>query len=200
MINDISILVSSIIYHIYHLNMDEISKLESILFVASKPLALEKIAKVLKLKTNQVEEFLIALEQKYTGVSGVHIDRTGGYVQMVSNPQNVEVVEKFVKNEVQGELTKAQLETLTVVAYRGPITRPELEEIRGVNCAVILRNLAVRGLVVETSQKDSILDLYELSIDALRHLGIQTLSELPDYEGLHEHAHLEFSLDNSDKS
>jgi len=154
-------------------------------------LTIQKIAKALGADNSKVEEVLLILEQKYTDTSGIHISRVGDSVQMVTNPDNTDVVEKFVKNEVQGELTKAQLETLTVVAYRGPITRPELEEIRGVNCAVILRNLMIRGLVDEHETKDSVLPVYELSMDALRFLGVRDVIELPDYQSFQQHESLD---------
>ena len=170
--------------------MDITSVLESVLFVASKPLAIKKIAKALRADISKIEESLLSLEQKYTDTAGIHIVRVGDTVQMITNPENTEAVEAFVKNEIQGELTKAQLETLTVVAYRGPITRPEIEEIRGVNCAVILRNLMIRGLVTEHDNKERVLPVYELSIDALRHLVVSSISDLPDYKSFQNHEHL----------
>ena len=165
--------------------MDIISILESVLFVASKPLAVNKISKSLGVEKEKIEESLNSLENKYTAVSGIHLLRVGDDVQLVSNPDNTEFVEKFVKTEFKEDLTKAQLETLTVVAYRGPISRPEIENIRGVNCAVILRNLLIRGLVNEFEDKDHLLPVYELSIDALRFLGLNRLEDLPDYDSLH---------------
>ncbi|PIZ96970.1 MAG: SMC-Scp complex subunit ScpB [Candidatus Magasanikbacteria bacterium CG_4_10_14_0_2_um_filter_33_14] len=165
--------------------MDIISVLESVLFVASKPLAINKIAKSLEVEKEKIEEALNSLENKYTAVSGIHLLRSGDDVQLVSNPDNTEFVEKFVKTEFKEDLTKAQLETLTVVAYRGPISRPEIENIRGVNCSIILRNLLIRGLVNETETKDQIVPVYEISVDALRFLGISGVEELPDYISLH---------------
>lgn len=167
--------------------MDITSILESILFVASKPLAVSKISKIMDVQEGDLKHALKLLEQKYSATSGIHIVRSGDMVQMASNPKYAEFVEQFTTSEMYGELTKPQLETLTVIAYRGPITRPELEEIRGVNCSVILRNLMIRGLVVEHDGQDSILSLYELSIDALRHLGISSVKDLPDFEALHTH-------------
>src|SRR3989339_222278 len=164
-----------------------VSLIESILFVASKPLTIQKIAKALGADNSKVEEVLLILEQKYTDTSGIHISRVGDSVQMVTNPDNTDVVEKFVKNEVQGELTKAQLETLTVVAYRGPITRPELEQIRGVNCAVIIRNLMIRGLVEEKERDSELLPVYHISMEALRQLAVTNTSELPNFDVLSAH-------------
>lgn len=166
------------------------SILESILFVASKPLTIGKIAKSMETDEGEVEHAIGLLQEKYSALSGIHIARSGDTVQMITNPEYVSYVEKYTKSEILGELTKPQLETLTVVAYRGPVTRPELEEIRGVNCSVILRNLMIRGLIIETDQKDSVLPVYELSIDALRHMGISSAHELPDFETLHAHVNL----------
>ena len=110
---------------------------------------------------------------------------------MATNPDNAEVIEQFVHDEAAGELTKAQLETLTVIAYRGPITRPELEQIRGVNCALIIRNLLLRGLIVEKEDTSQLTTVHALSFEALRHLGITSPAELVDYVALHTHEHIE---------
>ncbi|OIO19021.1 MAG: SMC-Scp complex subunit ScpB [Candidatus Magasanikbacteria bacterium CG_4_10_14_0_8_um_filter_32_14] len=165
--------------------MDIISVVESVLFVASKPLTVVKIAKSLDLEKAKVEEALNSLENKYTAISGIHLVKIGDNVQLVSNSENTEFVEKFTKTEFKEDLTKAQLETLTVVAYRGPITRAEIENIRGVNCSIILRNLLIRGLINEFEDQEHILPVYELSIEALRFLGLSSILELPDYESLH---------------
>jgi len=175
--------------------MNILSSIESILFVASKPLSVAHIVKALGKSKGDVVEALENLKLKYNREdSGIHVLFEGGSVQMATNPHNAEVVDGFIKDEVSGELTKAQLETLTVVAYRGPVTRPELEQIRGVNCAVILRNLMVRGLVEEKNDDDEIVPVYVLSFDALRHLGVTDSSQLPEYGELHAHEFIEAAL------
>jgi len=179
--------------------MDLHSQTESILFVASKPLAARQIAKALGLKTADVELALEDLKAKYNqSTSGLRILHEGENYQMATNPDNSAAVDLFIKDEAAGELTKPQLETLTVVAYRGPITRPELEQIRGVNCAIILRNLLMRGLIDEHEDEKKILSVYSLSMEAVRHLGISSAFELPDYESLHKHEHLENALNTPD--
>ena len=110
--------------------------------------------------------------------------------QMMSNPDNREAAENFLKAEVSGELTRPQLETLTVISYCGPITRPELDQIRGVNCSLIVRNLMMRGLVKEVEDATNLLPKYEVTMDYLRHLGLNNLNELPDYDKLHNHDHI----------
>jgi segregation and condensation protein B len=109
---------------------------------------------------------------------------------MVSNPDNREAAENFLKAEVSGELTRPQLETLTVISYCGPITKPELEQIRGVNCSLILRNLLLRGLVKEMEDPANLLPTYEATMEYIRHLGLNNLRELPDYDKLHGHENI----------
>ena len=179
--------------------MSIISKIESILFVASKPLSVKQIAKAISAKEVDVVEALETLKMKYNqDDSGIRILFSDEVVQMSTNPENSEWVDLFVKDEVTGELTKAQLETLTVIAYRGPITRPELEQIRGVNCSLIIRNLSVRGLIEEKEEVNKILPLYFVSVEALRHLGINSVEDLPDYEVIHQHEYIENVLNNKE--
>jgi segregation and condensation protein B len=172
--------------------MNTILALESVLFVASEPLTIQKLAKSLDVNIEEIDQALAPLILKYSPAeSGIVILRSGDEIQMTTNPELATTVEQFTKSEVFGELTKAQLETLTVIGYRGPITRPELEQIRGVNCAVIIRNLLLRGLVEEKDKSDSLMPVYEISIDAMRQLGISSTAELPDYDALHNHEYIQ---------
>ena len=175
------------------------AKIESILFVASKPVSTKMLAKVLSVSVEEVRETLQTLATHYNiAESGIHILISADDVQMVTNNNFSDLVDQFTKSEILGELTPAQLETLTVVAYRQPVTRPEIEQIRGVNCAVILRNLMQRGLVEEEDSKDSVVPVYRLSINALRHLGVTKVQELPNFSEFHEHAHLDPAKDSDE--
>jgi segregation and condensation protein B len=122
-----------------------VSAIESVLFVASRPLTLEKITQAVGGSVVEVEQALQELSQKYNDQSGVVLIHTDTDWQLVSHKDNQTVAEKFLKAEVSEELTRPQLETLTVISYCGPLTRAELEQIRGVNCSLILRNLMMRG-------------------------------------------------------
>ncbi len=171
--------------------MSNKSKIESILFVASKPLLTKKIAAVLKINDKEALEFLKNLQLKHNNAdSGMAILQNGDEWQMVASANNKEASENFLKSEVSGELTRPQLETLTVVSYCGPITKPELEQIRGVNCSLILRNLMLRGLVKENEDSANLLSAYEVTMDYLRHLGLNSLEELPNYSELHKHPYI----------
>ncbi|MFH1292169.1 MAG: SMC-Scp complex subunit ScpB [bacterium] len=165
-----------------------LSQIESILFIASKPLEAKKIANALRIEKKQATDNLIELREKYNHPgSGIIILQNGEQWQMVASPDNREAAEKFLKAEVSGELTRPQLETLTVISYCGPITKPELEQIRGVNCSIILRNLLVRGLICEVGKIDGLLPEFQVSMDYLRYMGLKKVEDLPDYEKLHNH-------------
>ncbi len=179
--------------------MSLLSQIESILFVAGKPLTAKKIAKVLNCEESAVQESLENLVAKYNiSDSGVLIITNNGDYQMVSHPDNKEASEKFVKAEIGGELTRPQLETLTVISYRGPITKPEIEQIRGVNCSLILRNLLMRGLIKEHTDPTGLLSKYEITLEYLRHLGLKDIKELPDFETLHNHEYVLKALEGED--
>ncbi|OGH69366.1 MAG: SMC-Scp complex subunit ScpB [Candidatus Magasanikbacteria bacterium RIFCSPLOWO2_02_FULL_44_11] len=169
-------------------------QLEAMLFVASKPLAVKRMAKIVEAKENDVTEALEKLVQKYDRSSGVVLLRNNDEWQLVANAEMKVITEKFVKAEVSGELTRPQLETLTVISYCGPITKPELEQLRGVNCGLILRNLLIRGLVRE-ADGDGLLPVYEVTMDYIRHLGLTSLDELPEYAELHNHSFVTQALE-----
>lgn len=175
--------------------MEILQQVEAVLFVASKPVSAKQLAKALAATESDVAAALTALAQKYVAAnSGIVLFSTGEEWQLVTHPDASAVVEKFVKSEASGELTRAQLEALTVIAYRGPITRPELEQIRGVNCSLILRNLMLRGLVQEKTDATALLPQYEVTMEYLRHLGLSRLEELPDYTTLHSHEYVAQAL------
>jgi len=114
---------------------------------------------------------------------------------MVSAPDNVKLIQEFIKDETTGELTRPSLETLTIIAYRGPVSKLDLERIRGVNCSLILRNLLIRGLVESKTEKKEI--YYNITFDFIRFLGVNDIKELPDYERLHTDDSLDRMLDDT---
>ena len=173
------------------------SQVESILFVLNKSIEIKKIAKLCGRSIEEIEVVVENLKAKYNNEeSGVNILTAGGEVQLVSCPKNKELIEGLVKEEIEGELTRPQLEALTVIAYRGPITKMELEQIRGVNCSLILRNLIIKGLV--ESQDDKIIEQtkYKITPSFMRHLGIMEVQELPDYQQLSSAESLDEVLDD----
>lgn len=169
----------------------KLSVLESLLFAAGKALAYKELEKALEVKDKELKELVEALKEKYNqSDSGIHVNVNNSKVQMVSNPDNVKALRGYFKDELTGELTKPSLETLTIIAYRQPISKEELEQIRGVNCSLILRNLLIRGLVEESSDKGSLSTNYSVTMDFLRHLGINSVEELPNFEKLNSDENL----------
>jgi segregation and condensation protein B len=176
------------------------SKLESILFAAGKPLRFKHLAEVCGVTIGDVEAVLGELQQRYSQPDGgLNIIIHQGEVALTTNPDNTDLVRQFLKKEELGELTRPQLEALSVIAYRGPITKAELEQIRGVNCSLILRNLQIRGLV-ETVSEEAVIPRYQVTIDFLRFLGVKSAQDLPNYESLSTHANLEQILATAAKS
>ncbi|PIS42829.1 MAG: SMC-Scp complex subunit ScpB [Candidatus Kerfeldbacteria bacterium CG08_land_8_20_14_0_20_40_16] len=161
------------------------SEIESILFIASRPLTLNKIAEIVNQDKKEVAEALKELTEWYDQRGkGIKLMRHGNKYELISSPQNAKVVRKFLKDELTGELTRPSLEALSIIAYRGPVTKGELETIRGVNCSLIIRNLLIRGLIELEENKQDSLTYYRITFDFMRYLGINDVKELPDFEKL----------------
>jgi len=160
------------------------SQLESLLFVAAKPIAVKQLAELLEIEEAAVKEAADALSADYKNEGrGLQLTANAGKYQLVSSPDSAAVIQKFIQEETSGELSRPSLEALTIIAYRSPVTKSDLDKIRGVNCALILRNLLVRGLI-ETKEEKS-LSYYDVTLDFLRFLGLNAVTDLPDYERLH---------------
>ena len=164
------------------------SKIESLLFVAGKPLRYQKIKGVIDIKIAQLKDLLEEMNSEYEeGGRGVRVLIKSDSAQLVSAPANAGFVQRLIMQELQGDISKAATETLSIIAYRGPITRAEIEMIRGVNCIYILRNLLLRGLISKRdSKEDARVSIYEVSFDLLKNLGVASVKDLPNYEQLHE--------------
>lgn len=118
--------------------------------------------------------------------AGVQIIKDSSKYQMVSAPKNAAVIQQLIKDETTGELSRPSLEALTIIAYRGPVSKIDLDRIRGVNCALILRNLLLRGLVEAKLDKKKNETYYTATFDFIRFIGLNDIKELPDYERLHK--------------
>ncbi|MDD5341327.1 MAG: SMC-Scp complex subunit ScpB [Patescibacteria group bacterium] len=177
------------------------SKIESLLFITNHPIPLSRLAELTGASKDEVKKELDNLFVEYDlKEKGINIQKIGNNYEMVTNSENGKIVADFLKEEVTGELTPASLETLTVIAYRGPITRTELELIRGVNCAIILRNLMMRGLIEEIEDKQQMVAKYQITFDFLKHLGINETSQLPDFIRLNSNESMEQILNQEVKS
>lgn len=158
------------------------SKIESLLFVSGKPLGIRKLAEVCQATQDEVREGIKALRERFEKEgSGLMIIQTKDSVSLGTATGNTGLIQSFLKDELTGELTRPALETLTIIAYRGPITKPEIEQIRGINCSLILRNLLLRGLIEVDDKGGRAQPVYSITLDFLRYLGVSSVEELPDY-------------------
>ena len=157
--------------------------IEALLFVAGEPVTLGQLMRTLEVERELVEEALRSLAQEYEG-QGLRIQREGDEAQMVTAPDCAGYVERFLGLQFSGKLSTAALETLAIVAYRQPITRAQVEEVRGVNSEGVLRNLVARGLVEELGRLERAGRpiLYGTTFEFLQYFGLSELTELPKVE------------------
>ncbi len=167
------------------------STIESLLFASSKPLSVKKIALQLGISIADVRNALTDLANRFSPSSGIVLITHDDSAQLVTNPSHSDAIASLVKSEMTGELTRSASETLSIIAYRGPLTREQIEHIRGVNCSIALRNLLLRGLIDMKEEKVSQQINYSVAFNFLRHLGLQSISELPDYQHFHNQQFLQ---------
>jgi segregation and condensation protein B len=162
------------------------SLIESLLFVSGEPLKVKKIAAIAGAGSAEAKAGISALRESLAaGKSGLRLIEKDGEIQLTTSPENSEYVNVFLKSEMEQKLSRASLETLAIVAYRGPIARISIEEIRGVNCTFTLRYLLLRGLVERIENpRDSRSWLYQISFDFLKKLNLGKKENLPGYEEL----------------
>lgn len=164
--------------------MDYKNIIESLLFAAGEPLEIKKISEILSLDDAETKNQIHTLASEYESENrGLAIILDSQKAQLVSSPQNASFIGRLIKTEFEEELSQAALETLAIIAYRGPVSKVEIENLRGVNCSFILRSLALRGLV---ERKENLLDrrshIYNVSFDFLKYLGVNSLEKLPGYK------------------
>lgn len=159
-----------------------LAQLEALLLIAGDSATVEALARALGVSNDAVEEGLDALDAHYAeGGHGARVQRLGGRVQLATAPEHAAVVARFLGVPERGRLTPAALETLAIVAYRQPVTRPEVESIRGVNCDHVLRSLLDQGLIEERGRADTPGRpvVYGTTMSFLEVLGLRSLEELP---------------------
>ena len=167
--------------------MDIKSKIESLLFISAKPMSTKQFAGLLKKDEKEIRKVCDELVEDYkNSKQGINVIKNNSKYQMVSSPENAKLVQDFIKDETTGELSRPSLETLTIIAYRTTISKIDLDRIRGVNCSLILRNLLLRGLIESKFDKKKNETYYNVTLDFVRFLGINDVSELPNFEKLNK--------------
>lgn len=160
------------------------SLIESLLFVADEPVTFHDLARALNVPLKVVVAAVEALAREYSQ-RGLRIQQVNGRVQMVTAPEAAPAIERFLGLDLSAKLSPAAMETLAIIAYRQPITRPEIDAIRGVNSDSVIRRLLSRGLIEEQGRLDSVGRpiLYGTTFEFLRHFGLQSLEDLPPLQG-----------------
>lgn len=166
--------------HAQKVELGHAALLESILFVASGPVTTSRLAKTLEISPGAVETLLHDLEGMYAE-RGLRLQWTGSGVQLTTAPGASDVVERFLGLEVTARISQAALEVLAMVAYMQPITRPQIDQIRGVNSDGALRTLLSKGLLEENGRLDTPGRpiLYGTTPQFLQQFGLGSLAELP---------------------
>ena len=156
--------------------------IESLLFVAAEPVQVRQLARVLALPIDAVEHALERLRDEYRG-RGIRLQRHDDAVQLVSAPEAAAAIERFLGLSLSANrLSGPALETLAIVAYRQPVTRPGIEAVRGVDCSGALRTLLQRGLVAEVGRMQTAGRplLYGTTDEFLKQFGLESVQQLPE--------------------
>ena len=172
----------------------------SVLFVAGEGIEKSFIAEKLELSEKEVENAIKDLQEKYEGACGVHIITYKNKVQLASNPAYADYIGEVLNPIREKTLTRAALETLAIIAYKQPITKLEIEEIRGVNnCDYAIQILVDQGVIEVVGRKDAVGKplLFGTTDGFLKRFNLQDLAQLPDYDELLER--IKVIEDGSDK-
>ena len=173
---------------------------EAVLFASARSWSVKKLADALEASQEETHAAVQLLAQRLEETqSALQIVQQGNEIELVTRGEYAVLLRQVFTQEAAGELSRPSLETLAILAYRGPLTRPELEQIRGVQCAMILRNLSLRGLIEQGSEGRIGQPTYQVTLDFLEHLGLSSLSELPDFQTLHHSSVVEDLLQPLDE-
>lgn len=161
------------------------AQLEALLYAAGEPATLAALTTALDATPSEVEAALEELTSLYA-VRGIRVQRNGNRVQLVTAPEIAERVQKFLGLEEINRLSSAAMETLAIIAYNQPVTKPQLEMIRGVNCDGVIQTLSTRNLIQELGRADTVGHpmRYGVSFDFLQYFGLRGVHDLPPVENL----------------
>ena len=160
------------------------ARLEALLFTSPAAATITQLATALETTPREVEKSLESLEIRYQS-GGLRVQRFRGRIQLTTAPETAEDVERFLGLEANTRLSRAALEALAVVAYQQPVTRPQVDAIRGVNSDSVLRTLLHHGLIEEAGRAEAPGRpiLYALTPEFLQHFGLNSLEDLPPLDG-----------------
>ena len=156
------------------------AKIEAMLFVSAEPVPLGQLVQALEVTQSVVERGLKELEEALM-TRGLRLQRNAGRVQLTTAAEIALLVEKFLGLEAVTHLSRAALETLAIIAYQQPVTRPQVDAVRGVNSDGMMKSLLSKGLIQESGRADGPGRpiLYSTTPEFLQHFGLNSLMELP---------------------
>jgi len=156
------------------------AKIEAMLFVSAEPVPVAQLAIALDVNATVVERGLKELDE-ILAARGLRLQRNGGRVQLTTSPELAQLVERFLGLEATTHLSRAALETLAIIAYQQPCTRPQVDSIRGVNSDAMMKSLLSKGLVQESGRTDGPGRpiLYSTTPEFLQHFGLSSILEMP---------------------
>lgn len=156
-------------------------KIEAILFWKGEPISRKKLAEILKSNQTELNDSLEKLKENLKE-RGIVLQEKDDEVSLGTAPDLSELIENLQKEELNKDLSKASLETLSIILYKNGASRAEIDYIRGVNSSFTLRALSIRGLVEKTTDSnDSRRYVYKPSFETLSFMGIKSVEELPDF-------------------
>lgn len=156
--------------------------IEALLYYRAEPISKQELANILACSQEEVAQALDTLESTLQE-RGIRLMRKEHTVTLATAPEAHDLIEQVRREELSRDIGKAGLETLTIILYRAPIARAEIDYIRGVNSTFILRNLLVRGLIErEQNPQDQRTYVYRPTFDLLQYLGVSKVEDLPDFE------------------
>lgn len=159
------------------------SLIESLLFVAGRPVGMKELQKATGKAESEIESAIAELETDHKD-SGIVILKQNQSYLMSSHPENSQAVKDFLSVDLREKLTDAAIETLAIITYKQPVSRAEIEAIRGVNSQYTIRLLMMRGLIEKAAHKDSRSNYYQTTHEFLQHLGLKNIKDLPEFAEL----------------
>ncbi|MBX4199976.1 SMC-Scp complex subunit ScpB [Candidatus Parcubacteria bacterium] len=157
-------------------------KIEAILLFKNEPISLTALSKILGVPRENIDSAISKLQRSHEG-RGIVIVSNGEEISFGTHPNLSSLIEEIQKEELSRDIGRAGLETLSIILYKGPISRREIDYIRGVNSNFILRNLLIRGLIerVDSTTGERSFS-YKATTELLRFLGITKIEELPEFK------------------
>jgi len=158
--------------------------IEALLFVAVMPMSFSQLAESLDESVKSIEMALNELDDYYLRTRGLRLQWKEKRIQLVTSPELSIIIEDFLGIETTTTLSQASLETMAIIAYKQPVTRPMIEEVRGVNSDGVVRNLLSKGLIEEIGREEGVGRpiLYGTTTEFLNNFGLTSIEELPPFD------------------